>query len=178
MRRHCSRMSCRNAGVSPCQYLVDGGEAEHGVQPADAGDQFVRRAAAAGALNGFNGLAHAVHAVADGVRKVAIEQQKLQNAVGRNIGGVNLAIGFEGCAAAQQADQLKILIAGVLALLRMKQIRLIDLKQRGRGVGALEIAAQADELPALAVNHGGVADALEEMDAVDDRSQHIVDAGR
>src|ERR1017187_7398280 len=65
----------------------------------------------------------------------------------------------------------------MLARLRMKEIGLIDLEQRGRGVGAFEIAAQADELPALPVNHGGVADSLEEMNAVDDRGQHIIDAG-
>ena len=65
----------------------------------------------------------------------------------------------------------------MLALGRAEELGLIDLEQRGGGVGALEIAAEADELPALAVNHGGVADALEEMNAVDDGGQRVVDAG-
>ena len=169
-------------GVQECrriagQNFADGGVAEHGVQPADARGELVRRAAAAGALDGFNGVADAVDAVADGVGKVAIEQQKLENAVGSKIGGVHLAVGFERRAAAQQADQLEVLIAGVLALRQVEELRLIDLEQRGGGVGALQVAAEADELPALAVNHGGVADALEEMDAVDHRGQHVVDVG-
>ena len=153
--------------------LIDG-VAEHGVQAADARGQFVRRAAAAGVLDGLDGLANAVDGVADGVGKVAIEQQKLENAIGSEIGGVDLAVGFEGRAAAQEADLLEILVAGVLALRRMRELRLIDLEQRGGGVGALKVAAEADELPALAVNHGGVADALEEMNAVDERSEDIV----
>ena len=32
-------------------------------------------------------------------------------------------------------------------------------------------------MPALAVNHGGVADALEEVNAVDDGGQQVVDVG-
>ena len=76
------------------------------------GNQLVRRAAAAGVLNGFDGAADGVNAVADGVRKVAVEEQKLQNAAGREVGGVDLAIRFEGSAATQQAHQLKILVAG------------------------------------------------------------------
>jgi hypothetical protein len=78
-------------------------------------------AAAAGALDGFDGVADAVDAVADGVRKVAVEEQKLQDAIGRKVGGVDLAVGLEGGAAAQQAHQLKILIAGVFALLRVNR---------------------------------------------------------
>ena len=109
--------------------------------------------------------------------KVAVKQQKLQNARGRNIGGVDLAIGFKGGAAAQQSNQLKILVARVLALSRMKKIGLINLEQRGRGVGALQVASQANELPSLPVNHSGVADALEKMNAVNDRREHIADAG-
>jgi hypothetical protein len=58
------------------------------------------------------------------VGKVAVEQQKLEDAIGRDIGGVDLAVGFEGGAAAQQADQLKILVALVLALLRIEELGL------------------------------------------------------
>ena len=110
-------------GVEKCggvagENFADGGVAEHGVEAADAGGQFVGRAAAAGVLDGFDGLADAVDAVANGVGKVAIEQEELEDAVGREIGGVDLAVGLECGAAAQQADLLKILVAGVLALRR------------------------------------------------------------
>ena len=77
------------------ENFTDGGVAEHGVQPADAGGEFVRRAAAAGVLNGVDGVADAVNAVADGVGKVAVEQQELEDAIGRDVGGIDLAIGFE-----------------------------------------------------------------------------------
>ena len=96
---------------------------------------------------------------------------------GSDVGGVDLAIGFEGGATAEQADQLKILVTGVLALVRVEEFLLVDLEHGGGGVGAFEIAAEADELPALAVNHGGVADALEEMNAIDDGGERVVDAG-
>ena len=59
----------------------------------------------------------------------------------------------------------------------MREAGLIDLEERGDGVGALKIAAEADEVPALAVNHGGVADAFEEVNGVDDGGQHVVDVG-
>ena len=65
----------------------------------------------------------------------------------------------------------------MIAFVRMKELRLVDLEKRGRGVGALERAAEADELPTLAVNHGGVADALEQMNAVDHRRQHVAGTG-
>ena len=119
-------------------------------------------------------MSDAVDAVANGVREVAIEEEELEDAVRGEIGGVHLAISFEGGAAAQQADLLEVLVAGVTPLRRAEQVGLIDLQQRGGGVGALEVAAQANELPALAVNHGGVADAFEEMDAVDDDGQQVV----
>jgi hypothetical protein len=91
---------------------------------------------------------------------------------GDKIGGVDLAIGFEGGATAEQADQFEVLVAGVDSRsCLIEEVGLVDLKQRGGGVGALKIAAEADELPSLAVNHGGVADALEEVNAVDDGGQ-------
>ena len=61
MRMHCSRMVCRKCAGIAGENLADGGKAEHGVQPADGRNQLVRRAAAAGALNRFDGVADAVH---------------------------------------------------------------------------------------------------------------------
>ena len=55
-------MVCRNAAGVAGEDLADGGVAEHGVQPADAGGEFVGRAAAAGVLDGLDGLANAVDA--------------------------------------------------------------------------------------------------------------------
>ena len=116
MRMHCWRMVWRNAGGIAGENFADGGEAEHGVQFADACREFVRWAAAAGVLDGLNRLANAIDGVADGVGKVAIEEEKFEDAIGREVGGVDLTVGFEGRAAAEKADLFKILIAGVFAL--------------------------------------------------------------
>src|ERR1035438_1165950 len=95
----------------PANYLADGGVTEHGVQAANDGNQFFRGAAAAGTLYGFDGVANAVCTVTDGVGKVAVEKQELENAIGRELGGVDLAIGFKRRTAAKQPYQFKVLIA-------------------------------------------------------------------
>ncbi len=59
----------------------------------------------------------------------------------------------------------------------MGEAGLIDLEQRSDGVSALEVAAEADEVPALAVNHGGVGDAFEEVDGVNEGREDVVDVG-
>ena len=105
---------------------------------------------AAGTLDGFERMRDAVDRIADGVGEIAIEEKEFEDAVGGDVGGVDLAIGFERGATAQQAHLLEILIAGVLPLRSAEQVGLIDLQQRGGGVGALQIAAEADELPSLA----------------------------
>ena len=174
---HCWRMECRNAPGLPARISPIVVYSEHGVQSADAGGQFFGRTAGAGALDGFEGGADAVDGIANGVGEVAVEQQKFEDAVGGDVGGVDLAIGFECRAAAQKAHLLEVLVAGVLAFGSAEEIGLVDLEQGGGGVGALEVAAETDELPALAVNHGGIADAFEQVDAVDDGSEEVVHVG-
>jgi hypothetical protein len=56
--------------------LGDGGVAEHGVQAADAGGEFVRGSAAAGVLNGVDGRADGVDTVSNRVGEVAVEQEE------------------------------------------------------------------------------------------------------
>ena len=119
------RMALLADAVQECsrvagQDLGDGGVAQHGVQPADARGQLVGRTPAAGALDGFDGVANAVDAIADGMRKIAIEQEEFQNAVGREIGCVDLAVGFKRSATTEQAYQFKILVTGVDALVFLK----------------------------------------------------------
>lgn len=76
-----------------------------------------------------------------------------------------------------QTHQFQMEIAGRFPLLRGEEFGLVDLEQRGRGVGALKIAAEADELPALTVDHAGIGGAFEEVDAVDDRGELVADVG-
>src|SRR5580704_10420268 len=169
-------------GVKECagitrQNLMDGGVAEHGVETANAGAEFFGWAAGAGPLDGFDGTHDAVDRIANGVREVAIEEEEFENAIGGHIGCVDLAVGLERGATTQKAHLLKVLDAGMLPLWGTEKIRLIHLEQRRRCVGALQISAETNELPSLPVNHGGVAYALEEVNAIDDGSQEIIQIG-
>src|SRR5579859_6497837 len=169
-------------GVKECgsiavQNFADRGIAEHGVQFANASAEFIRRTPAAGVLNGLNGLANTVDGISNGVWKVAIEQEKFEDTVGSEIGCINLAVGFERRTTTQEPDLLKILVARVFAFMRTGKQRLVDLEERSDSVGAFEVASESNEVPALAMDHRCIADALEQMDGVDEGRQHIVDIG-
>jgi len=153
----------QKAGCIAGQNFSDAGESQHGVQPADHREQLVGGTPSAGPLDSLHGLANAVSRVANGVRKVAIEKQEFQNTIGREVGRIDLAVSFKGGAGTQQAHEFEILIAGVFALGTAEEQGLIDLQHGSRGVSPLKIASQADELPALAVNHGRVADPFEQV---------------
>ena len=85
----------QESGQVAGQDLRNVGVAQLRVQAADHGGQFFRSAAAAVALDRFDGVSNAVYRVADGVRKIAIELEKFKNAAGRQIGCVYLAVGLE-----------------------------------------------------------------------------------
>ena len=116
-------------------------------------------------------------AIADGVRKIAVEQQELHQAAGGEIGGVYLAVGLERGTAAQQPDHFEIHMALTLPTCLLKKILLIDLEQCRGSISALQIAAKADKLPALAVDHSGVRSAFEKIDAIDNRGQRVAGTG-
>src|SRR6516225_7935440 len=63
------------------QDLADGVEAQHRVQASDACGKFVGRTASTRVLDRLNGLTHGFDRITDGMGKIAIEQQELQNAV-------------------------------------------------------------------------------------------------
>src|SRR5579862_1709563 len=103
-------------GVKKCARIsgedfADSRVSQHGVESADARGEIFRRTTSAGALNGFYGGADAIDRITNGVRKIAIEQQEFEDAIGGDVRSVDLAKGFKGGAAAQQADLLEILIA-------------------------------------------------------------------
>ncbi len=52
-----------------------------------------------------------------------------------------------------------------------------DLEQCRGGIRALQVPPQSNELPSLAVNHGCVGGAFEEIDAIHDGREHFADAG-
>src|SRR6202021_3745563 len=111
----------------------DAGVAELGVQQADHRSDLFRRPTAAGTLDRLDGVANTVDAETDGMGKVAIEKEELENALGRDVGGVDLAIGFKGGTTAQQADKCQILVAGALGLLLGRQFLLRDVETAGVG---------------------------------------------
>ena len=113
-------------------------------------------------------FAQAVHAEAHGMWKLGVQQQKLGYALGPQLRGVDLAVGFKRGAASAAVRSIPYarprwrLGAGPKELLEMR----ID---EARGVlHALDEAAGLDELPAFAVQHGGIGDAVEQMRALFD----------
>src|SRR5664279_4316777 len=109
--------------------------------------------------------------------EVAVEKQEFKNAIGGDVRRINLTISLEGGAAAQQAHLLKIQRAGVVSLRYAEEFRLKHLKQSGGGVCPLKVAPKANELPPLAVDHRGIAYTLEQVDAVQNRSQQVIYVG-
>ena len=64
------------------ENLADGCVHQHRVQSANSGCQFFRGTAAAGALDRFNRVAHAVDRIPNRMRKIPTEKQKLEDAIG------------------------------------------------------------------------------------------------
>ena len=97
------------------------------------------------------------------MRKLGREEQELEDAVRPQFGGVDLAIGLERRAALKQADPLEV-IAGIDrrgGIVGENAVVYVD--QRGEHAGALDEAAELDEVPAFAVVHRGVGQALEHV---------------
>ena len=93
---------------------------------------------------------------------------------GRALDRVLLAEGLERRAALQQPDPFQ-----VLAFARHPLRRIGHLRGTGRGSlsrrgGALQIATELEEFPALPVGHGRIGDAMKKVDAFADSSQEVV----
>ena len=71
----------------------------------------------------------AVDTETDRVRKVRVEQEKLEDAVVGQIGGVNLAVGLERSAGAEKANPLEVFEAVMRLLGRFVSVALIELEQ-------------------------------------------------
>ena len=129
-----------------------------------AGDAFDAGGAAAGNFGadlfhrGFRG----VGGETDGVREAGVQHQKFGDAVGTQIRGVGFAISFESGAGAQQADPFQRLRLGAFAV----KLAEMHAQQRGERGGAFQRSAGLNELPAFAVGHGRIGDALKKMRAV------------
>ena len=106
------------------------------------------------------------------MRKTRMQNQEFRDALRLHIRGIRLAISLERGARAQQSDPLQIdaFSRGVGGLMEFAKVRA---HQSGNGHGALQVAAGLDELPALAVGHGGIGDALKQMRALFDGLKEV-----
>ncbi len=146
---------------------------EHQPGAQTAGDLGHARRSLAGRrlIDGFERSLQVVGRKADRMRKFVVEQQKLGHALRTQIGGVDLAVSFKRGAAPQQADPFHVL-ARVHRLSGGKFVE-VDVEQARDGRGALDEPAHLDELPAFAVVHGGIGDALHQVRAFENDGQKI-----
>ena len=91
-------------------------------------------------------------AEADRAREVLVQQQELQDEARLHVGGVDPQVGLQRAAHAQQAGQREVVGDRPAPAL----VAEADLQQRADQLGALQVDAQQQEPPALAVAHGGV----------------------
>src|ERR1700761_4888180 len=118
------------------------------------------------ALDRVQRLVQPVDRVANGVRKLRIEQQEFHDALIGQVGRIYLAIGLKRSTGPEQSDPFQILV-GVDRILDLREnIAVIDIEQLGGRRGALQKTPYLQKLPSLAVAERGVGDSLEEVHAV------------
>ena len=110
--------------------------------------------------------------------EVGVQHQVLRDAPGPHVRGVVPAIGLERAARLQQAHPLDVLADAQVPLVGPVALAELHLEEGSRGAGALDVTAELHEVPALAVRHGGVGDALEQVHAADGGGQEFVGARR
>src|SRR5580658_9663675 len=112
-------------------------------------------------LDGAQRVDQAVDAKANGMRKIRVKNEEFQNAVVGKVGGIHLAVAFKGGTRAQQPDPFQV-IEGVVSLVRrLETVAVVDLEQPRRRRGALNIAADLNELPAFAMAQCRIGDTVE-----------------
>jgi hypothetical protein len=121
---------------------------------------------AAFALYGLEGALETVDSEAQGMGELGVEEEELQDLMRREISGVDLAVGFECGSAAKEAHPFEVLVASRKSFGLSPEVVVVGLKQNGCSSGALDEAADLDELPAFAVAHGGICDSVELMNGL------------
>ncbi len=128
--------------------------------------------------NDMQRCVHPVDGKSNRVRKFRIEDEKLGNAKRADRGGVSLAIRFERHAGAQQTNPFEIFgafyhlvggrVGGHICALEMR------FHQAGERVGALDVTPELNVLPAFAMAHRAVGDALKKVSAFLDGAEEAV----
>ena len=167
-----SRYSCRPAAM----MVFDAGVRELGSRAPRAGVRldagtFRRRAG-----DGVHRLARPHDAVLDGAREFLLEQQELDDPIGRDA-SVALPIHLERAGRAQHGGPLDVVGRRADIGCRWQQQKVLHVEDAGRLVGALQHASEPAEVPALVVGHRGVGHAREEMAGHPDRREQILRIG-
>src|SRR5208337_497083 len=147
------------------QDLVDLTEAESGAQASGDADWLLRLALGQFGDSSERGV-EAVDRKCDRVRKAGIEQEKFRDAQRAKLGGVSFAVGLEGGAGLEQSDPFEILLAFDGLVERMRKAAEVGADQAGDGFGAFDEASELDVMPAFAMRHGRVGDALKQVCAI------------
>ena len=94
--------------------------------------------------------------------KSRVQQQELDHALRLDPADVEPLVRLVGLAAAQHRRPLQVRQRQVGRVVQLLQQLVLDVEDAQRLVGAFQVLAELDELPALVVGQRGVADALEQ----------------
>src|SRR5215204_1219298 len=156
------------------QNLVDQAETERGAQAPGEPVNAAGLARARRLGDGLEGRLHRLGREAHGARAVWVQQQKFDDALGAQVGRVDFAVSFEGSTRLEQTDPVEVVALRRVRDARCHQLVRIDVEQGGGRGGALDVAPDLYELPALAVVHRRVGDALEKVRTLLYRAEEFV----
>jgi hypothetical protein len=120
--------------------FVDAGKRERGVEAAGDAIELFGAILAGLRLDRLEGALQAIDGEAEGVGELGIEEEIFEDAIGGEVSGVDLAVGFEGGGGAEEAHPLEVLVdlGGAIGL--SPEVFVVGLEEEGCGGGALEVA--------------------------------------
>src|SRR6202046_1934898 len=105
--------NCRKIFVQSGDDFADLYIGDHRSQTADQSFATLAPPAQGKITDRGQGLVHSIHRIADRIRELGLEQQKIRDSLRFQFRGARLAVSFKGSTTAQQADPIQ--IVGVLA---------------------------------------------------------------
>src|SRR5438105_4816329 len=115
-----------------------------------------------------------VDAKANRAREIGMGDEKLRHLPRRDLADVKLAVGFECAARFEHRHPLnRVHVTADIFAARQKDV-IFYIEDTRSAVAALEQPADTDEIPAFAVRHGRVGDALKTMRPCDDPLEKFV----
>src|ERR1700751_3734524 len=99
------------------------------------------------------------------MRELGVQQKKFKDAIGVQVSGIRFTVGLECSAGPQQTDPFQVFNTLRSTSGLSPELAVIDIEKVRCCRGPLDVASHLDEVPSLAVTHGRVGDALEQVDA-------------